>query len=65
VREMGMVDVNRVQRFWPTAPTQGQPGGSATAWYTNPQTEAFCGMLGIENKINPAPPAPAPAPIHL
>jgi lariat debranching enzyme len=25
------------------------------AWYTNPQTEAFCGMLGIENKINPAP----------
>lgn len=25
------------------------------AWYTNPQTEAFCGMLGIENKINPTP----------
>ena len=30
------------------------------AWYTNPQTEAFCGMLGIENKINPAPPSPGP-----
>jgi lariat debranching enzyme len=27
----------------------------AAAWYTNPQTEAFCGMLGIPNKINPAP----------
>ena len=25
------------------------------AWYTNPQTEAFCAMLGLENKINPAP----------
>lgn len=23
------------------------------AWYTNPQTEAFCGMLGVQNKINP------------
>ena len=24
-------------------------------WYTNPQTVAFCGMLEIENKINPPP----------
>lgn len=24
-------------------------------WYTNPQTEAFCAMLEIENKINPPP----------
>jgi lariat debranching enzyme len=24
-------------------------------WYTNPQTEAFCGMLEIANKINPPP----------
>jgi lariat debranching enzyme len=29
---------------------------SLASWYTNPQTEAFCAMLGIENKINPAPP---------
>jgi len=26
------------------------------SWYTNPQTVAFCEMLGIENKINPPPP---------
>lgn len=25
------------------------------SWYTNPQTEAFCAMLGIPNKINPVP----------
>ncbi|KAK8854940.1 hypothetical protein IAR55_003679 [Kwoniella newhampshirensis] len=53
--EKGDIEVNRVQKFWPTAPAEGQPGGSASAWYTNPQTEAFCGMLGVENKVNPAP----------
>lgn len=26
----------------------------AAPWYTNPQTAAFCSMLGIENKINPS-----------
>ena len=25
------------------------------SWYTNPQTEALCTLLGIENKINPMP----------
>lgn len=25
------------------------------SWYTNPQTEAFCAMLGIPNMINPVP----------
>jgi hypothetical protein len=24
-------------------------------WYTNPQTVAFCDMLGLENKVNPVP----------
>ena len=24
-------------------------------WFTNPQTEAFCNMLGLDNKINPKP----------
>ncbi|ORY35359.1 lariat debranching enzyme, C-terminal domain-domain-containing protein [Naematelia encephala] len=56
--ESGDIEIGRVQTFWPTAPAEGQPGGSATAWYTNPQTEAFCGMLGIENRINPAPRPP-------
>ncbi|WVQ77777.1 hypothetical protein IAR50_007467 [Cryptococcus sp. DSM 104548] len=60
VWEKGRIDVGRVQRFWWTAPPQGEPGGSASAWYTNPQTLSFCGMLGLENKINPAPP-PLPA----
>lgn len=27
----------------------------AAPWYTNPQTEAFCRMLDIPNKINPPP----------
>ena len=27
-RLMGAVPVGRVQRFWPTAPPEGQPGGS-------------------------------------
>ncbi|WVQ99839.1 hypothetical protein IAU59_006982 [Kwoniella sp. CBS 9459] len=58
VWEKGDIDVGRVQRFWPTAPPEGQPGGSLSVFYTNPQTEAFCGMLGIENKVNPAPPPP-------
>lgn len=84
VWEKGPIDVGRVQKFWPTAPAHGTPGGSdgeslilginrlftvsigfrsiseltgVDAWYTNPQTEAFCGMLGIENKINPSPSA--------
>ncbi|WWD18909.1 hypothetical protein CI109_103365 [Kwoniella shandongensis] len=57
VWEKGEIEIKRVQRFWPTAPAEGQPGGSASAWYTNPQTEAFCGMLGVENKVNPAPKA--------
>ncbi|WWC71734.1 uncharacterized protein I206_105692 [Kwoniella pini CBS 10737] len=60
VWEKGLVEVERVQKFWPTAPSQDQlgpngEGGSGDQWYTNPQTEAFCGMLGIQNKVNPAP----------
>ncbi|KAN0061546.1 lariat debranching enzyme [Thecaphora frezii] len=52
------LDIHRVQRFVRTAPAPFEPGGlvlSQPSWYTNPQTEAFCNMLGIENKINPRP----------
>lgn len=28
VWEKGPVDVGRVQKFWPTAPAEGEPGGS-------------------------------------
>lgn len=51
--DAGDIEVGRVQQFWPTAPPH--PGGEPRQWYTNPQTEAFCGMLGIENKVNPRP----------
>lgn len=54
VMTKGPIDISRVQQFWPTAPPEGQGGGPGQ-WYTNPQTEAFCGMLGMENKINPRP----------
>ncbi|WVQ78964.1 hypothetical protein IAT38_001056 [Cryptococcus sp. DSM 104549] len=61
VWETGLIDIDRVQKFWPTAPPTRGPGhqaeGSPGAWYTNPQTEAFCGMLGLKNMVNPAPSA--------
>lgn len=28
----------------------------AASWYTNPQTEALCALLQIDNRINPVPP---------
>ncbi len=30
--EKGDIDIGRVQQFWPTAPAQGQPGGSESKW---------------------------------
>ncbi|RSH81388.1 hypothetical protein EHS25_006920 [Saitozyma podzolica] len=60
-------ELERIREEGLLVPPRGQPGGNPTAWYTNPQTEAFCGMLGIPNKINPAPPADHPAdnaPLH-
>ncbi len=59
-----MMDVHRVQQFVRTAPAPFEPGGLNTgppAWYTNPQTEAFCRFVGIENKINPRPKGFPPA----
>lgn len=60
-----MLDVDRVQRFVRTAPAPFEPGGlnqGPPSWYTNPQTEAFCHMIGVENKINPRPPQFPPHP---
>ncbi|GAK62910.1 DBR1-domain-containing protein [Moesziomyces antarcticus] len=59
------LDVFGVQRFVRTAPALHEPGGDATgqpAWYTNPQTEQFCALAGIPNKINPRPYQPSPMP---
>ncbi|KAJ1034195.1 hypothetical protein NDA18_001061 [Ustilago nuda] len=54
----GVLDITRMQRFIRTAPAPFEPGGldqGQPRWYTNPQTEAFCRLVGIENKINPRP----------
>lgn len=43
-----MLDIRTVQSFVQTAPTDH----STSAVYRNPQTEAFCQLLGIPNRIN-------------
>jgi len=35
--ERGGIDVGRVQKFWPTAPAQGMPGGSSSESYPPPK----------------------------
>lgn len=52
------LDIYRVQQFVRTAPAPFEPAGLSQgppAWYTNPQTEAFCHFVGLQNKINPRP----------
>lgn len=54
----GIKAISDCQDFWPTAPGPGSEGSAKNQqppWYTNPQTVALCNLLGIENKINPAP----------
>ncbi|PPQ81075.1 hypothetical protein CVT25_014538, partial [Psilocybe cyanescens] len=56
--ERGEILVREWQSFVMTAPGPGMEGGDKfrqPPWYTNPQTEAFCRMLDIPNKINPPP----------
>ncbi|KAF8163576.1 lariat debranching enzyme, C-terminal domain-containing protein [Crassisporium funariophilum] len=58
----GDILVSDHQTFVMTAPGPGNEGANKLRqppWYTNPQTEAFCHMLGLENKINPPPPSAA------
>lgn len=49
VWEKGPIDVARVQKFWPTAPAQGQPGGSPSQYFRfllqMISTERFSGMV--------------------
>ncbi|KZT35556.1 Metallophos-domain-containing protein [Sistotremastrum suecicum HHB10207 ss-3] len=50
--------ISDVQVFCRTAPRAGHerlPKNEPPLWYTNSQTEAFCAMLQIQNKINPPP----------
>lgn len=56
--EQGEIPVADHQTFVMTAPGPGNEGSmkfQQPPWYTNPQTEAFCRMLDIPNKINPPP----------
>ena len=49
--------VDEVQHFAVTAPPPGQDGSRGRAqppYYANPQTAAFCAMLGIENRVDGA-----------
>ncbi|KAF9551565.1 DBR1-domain-containing protein [Agrocybe pediades] len=73
--ERGQILVSDHQSFVMTAPGPAKEDRSKQPpWYTNPQTEAFCRMLDIPNKINPPPTtltgsshassAPAPAPLN-
>lgn len=53
--------ISEHQIFVCTAPGPGSEGGQGRGSrqptpYTNPQTVAFCGMLGIEDRISPAHP---------
>ncbi|KAF9463446.1 DBR1-domain-containing protein [Collybia nuda] len=60
--------VSECQIFAQTAPGPGSEGSAKNQqppWYTNPQTEAFCSMLELKNKINPPPPGSQSLPTNL
>lgn len=45
VWERGPIDVDRVQKFWPTAPAHGEPGGSdrkPTPLWSRPRSPTHC-----------------------
>jgi len=50
----GAIPITEVQQFQKTASGGSKPPRS-TQWYTNPQTEALCKLLELENVINPPP----------
>jgi hypothetical protein len=49
VWERGLIDVDRVQRFWPTAPAHGEAGGSDSKSQLKPITSPIDGdqKLGL------------------
>ncbi|KZP27058.1 DBR1-domain-containing protein [Athelia psychrophila] len=57
VAEECVRNVEDCQNFVMTAPGSDSKGdkNAQPLWYTNPQTEAFCQMIGVPNKINPPP----------
>lgn len=53
------LEIMSVQQFVMTAPGPGKDVNprQQPQWYTNPQTEAFCTLIGVDNKVNPPPTA--------
>ncbi|KIM28711.1 hypothetical protein M408DRAFT_68931, partial [Serendipita vermifera MAFF 305830] len=51
------LEVETIQQFVMTAsgPNTNINPRQQPSWYTNPQTEAFCALIEVENKVNPAP----------
>lgn len=51
------LEVETIQQFVMTAsgPNRNINPRQQPSWYTNPQTEAFCALIEVENKVNPAP----------
>ncbi|KAG8816920.1 hypothetical protein FRC17_000133 [Serendipita sp. 399] len=50
------LEISSIQQFVMTAPGPSRGGGGPPLlWYTNPQTEAFCDLIGVENKVNCKP----------
>ncbi|KAH7107032.1 DBR1-domain-containing protein [Auriculariales sp. MPI-PUGE-AT-0066] len=56
---LGAQELKDVQEFVQTAPSPIQKNKNLRQpqWYTNPQTVSFCNLIGVENKVNPPPPA--------
>ncbi|GAA5959437.1 hypothetical protein JCM21900_003753 [Sporobolomyces salmonicolor] len=59
LRDKEALEVERVQVFQRTAPTEDEWAMQGCvrmpSWYTNPQTLALTSLLGIKNLINPIP----------
>ncbi|KAJ9112607.1 hypothetical protein QFC19_000627 [Naganishia cerealis] len=50
------LDIEQVQTFCFTAPPHNAPeAAEPNQWFTNMQTEAFAGYIGVPNKVNPLP----------
>jgi lariat debranching enzyme len=55
VWEKGKVEVGRVQRFWLTAPAQGQPGGDPSEWNIFQVSRLFDQMVRLIGQLHGIP----------
>lgn len=54
VWEKGPIEINRVQKFWPTAPCQGQPGGDPSK--STPCSDPHSRLLTMTRSVVYQPP---------